>query len=182
MVRSFPKQADHLLRLTTAIYKYSKDLSKGPKLEREQTDLVELVKLLVNEFKRGPLQIPIRIEINSQLDRIPVLIDTLQMRQALNSLLINAAEACEELLHGEIKVELKPATLLNSHTQIFISDNGHGISPEIREILFDPFVSYGKENGIGLGLTLSKRVIEAHGGKIQLLNREIGAGFCVSIP
>jgi signal transduction histidine kinase len=71
----------------------------------------------------------------------------------------------------EVKVHL---TEVNEQICVTISDNGPGIPSSARRTLFDPFVTAGKPNGTGLGLTLARRVAKEHGGSVSLekSNRE----------
>jgi nitrogen-specific signal transduction histidine kinase len=55
-----------------------------------------------------------------------------------------------------------------SGATIAVSDNGPGIAEEIREKLFHPFVSFGKENGTGLGLTVVQKIVQDHGGNVVM--------------
>jgi signal transduction histidine kinase len=75
-----------------------------------------------------------------------------------------------------IATAAKPSSVLVS-----VADTGSGLPLESREKVFQPFFST-KSNGTGLGLTLAKNIIEAHGGAIWFENREEGAMFCVEIP
>ena len=52
--------------------------------------------------------------------------------------------------------------------EIRVTDNGPGIPPSVRENLFQPFVSYGKENGTGLGLTAVEKIVQDHGGQVSV--------------
>jgi signal transduction histidine kinase len=71
----------------------------------------------------------------------------------------------------EVKVHL---TEVDERIYVTILDNGPGIPPSVRRTLFDPFVTAGKPNGTGLGLTLARRIAEEHGGSVCLeeSNRE----------
>jgi signal transduction histidine kinase len=62
---------------------------------------------------------------------------------------------------------------------VFVSDNGPGVPEKIRDRLFQPFETYGKENGTGLGLAMSRRLVSAHGGRLELLESQGGACFAV---
>jgi signal transduction histidine kinase len=64
-----------------------------------------------------------------------------------------------------------------------VTDNGPGISPEIRSRLFQPFVSAGKRNGLGLGLALSRQTVLDHGGDMWVESEPgHGATFCFRLP
>jgi signal transduction histidine kinase len=66
--------------------------------------------------------------------------------------------------------------------ELLLGDEGPGVLPEVRERLFDPFVTAGKKGGTGLGLVIARRFVEEHGGSIELLPREPGAWFRIVLP
>jgi signal transduction histidine kinase len=88
--------------------------------------------------------------------------DQRKLERALYNLLLNACEAAPAL--GG-KVEVTAAEVAGSVT-ISVADNGPGIAESIRDRLFHPFVSYGKENGTGLGLAVVQKIVQDHGGEI----------------
>ncbi len=88
--------------------------------------------------------------------------DQRKLERALYNLLLNACEAAPPL--GGT-VEVTAAEVAGSIT-ISVADNGPGIAESIRERLFHPFVSYGKENGTGLGLAVVQKIVQDHGGEI----------------
>jgi signal transduction histidine kinase len=99
-------------------------------------------------------------------------IDARNLESAIYNLLLNACQAATRSTHlPEVKVQL---TEVDERIYVSISDNGPGIPASIRRTLFDPFVTAGKPNGTGLGLTLARRIAEEHGGSVCLeeSNRE----------
>jgi signal transduction histidine kinase len=99
-------------------------------------------------------------------------IDARNLESAIYNLLLNACQAATRSIHlPEVKVHL---TELDERIYVTISDNGPGIPASVRRTLFDPFVTAGKPNGTGLGLTLARRIAEEHGGRVRLeeSNRE----------
>jgi len=66
--------------------------------------------------------------------------------------------------------------------RLVLRDEGPGVHAEIRERIFDPFVTRGKSGGTGLGLAITRRFIEDHGGTIELLPEGPGAAFRISLP
>jgi nitrogen-specific signal transduction histidine kinase len=67
--------------------------------------------------------------------------------------------------------------------EVKILDNGHGIPDAIRETLFEPFVSQGKENGTGLGLTVVQKIVQDHGGEVSIEQTSLqGTVFRITIP
>jgi signal transduction histidine kinase len=88
--------------------------------------------------------------------------DQRKLERALYNLLLNACEAAPPL--GGT-VEVTAAEVAGSIT-ISVADNGPGIAESIRDRLFHPFVSFGKENGTGLGLAVVQKIVQDHGGEI----------------
>jgi signal transduction histidine kinase len=88
--------------------------------------------------------------------------DQRKLERALYNLLLNACEAAPA---GSGKVEVMAGEVSGAIT-IAVADNGPGIAESIRERLFHPFVSFGKENGTGLGLAVVQKIVQDHGGEI----------------
>ena len=100
-----------------------------------------------------------------------------RMERAFVNLISNALEAMPD--GGEVSIT---AGLENGWALVQVTDNGPGISPEIRSQLFQPFVS-GKRNGLGLGLALSRQTVLDHGGDMWVESKPgQGARFCFRLP
>jgi signal transduction histidine kinase len=105
--------------------------------------------------------------------------DTRKLERAFYNLLLNACEATSGE-DGRIGIELIQA---GDGIQIRVSDNGRGIPEAIRGRLFEPFVSVGKENGTGLGLTVVQKIVQDHGGEIVVeKTSEAGTVFRLTLP
>lgn len=99
-------------------------------------------------------------------------IDVRNLESAIYNLLLNACQAAARSTQvPEVKIHLAE---VDERIYVTILDNGPGIPDSVRTTLFDPFVTAGKPNGTGLGLTLARRVAEEHGGSVCLekSNRE----------
>jgi signal transduction histidine kinase len=105
--------------------------------------------------------------------------DPRKLERALYNLLLNACEAAPGS-EGRVQVMIDRA---GADLTIAVSDNGPGIAEPIRERLFHPFVSYGKENGTGLGLTVVQKIVQDHGGGV-LMERTADARtvFRITLP
>ena len=104
--------------------------------------------------------------------------DQRKLERALYNLLLNACEAAPPL--GG-KVEITAAEVAGTIT-ISVADNGPGIAESIRERLFHPFVSYGKENGTGLGLAVVQKIVQDHGGEIAVERTQGRTVFRIVLP
>jgi signal transduction histidine kinase len=107
-------------------------------------------------------------------------IDAKNLESAIYNLMLNACQAATCSTHApEVMVHV---TEVDEWIFVTILDNGPGIPASVRKTLFDPFVTAGKPNGTGLGLTLARRIAEEHGGSVCLeeSNREMTA-FTLSL-
>lgn len=107
------------------------------------------------------LGISLKTEISPALPAIPL--DRVKIRQALLNLLRNAQEAISRP-DGEITVRAFP---IGKRVCIVIADNGCGITPEQQKNIFTPFITF-KSAGSGLGLAVTREIIQAHGGQIEV--------------
>jgi len=116
------------------------------------------------------------IELNLKLDDdLPqIKANASALRQVLNNLIINALHAMEENEQGQLHIHSHLAKQVKGqYIDIIVEDNGQGIPADIRESLFDPYVS-SKSKGSGLGLAIVKRIVEEHSGSVWA--RESSAG------
>ncbi len=105
--------------------------------------------------------------------------DPRKFERALYNLLLNACEAVSADC-GHVEVQLRE---IPNAVEVRVTDNGHGIPESIRDRLFEPFVSYGKENGTGLGLTVVHKIVQDHGGDVTVeKTSETGTIFRIVLP
>lgn len=171
------------------------DFSRPPKLNRVPHDFRQTLQRALNLVEARSRQQ--HIEIETHFDDAPLMVDgdTEKLHQLLVNLLLNAVEAMP--LGGRLSVEATSVIaqgrmislrrngagdLSRNVVQIVIRDTGEGISEDVMPRLFEPFAST-KERGTGLGLAVSHRIAEEHGGTIYASNDPHGgARFTVSIP
>ncbi len=105
--------------------------------------------------------------------------DFKKLERALLNLLLNACEVVPAE-SGKIEIELRRK---GESLEIRIEDNGPGIADAVRDRLFEPFVSHGKENGTGMGLTVVQKILQDHGGDVAVERTSAsGTTFRVNIP
>jgi signal transduction histidine kinase len=105
--------------------------------------------------------------------------DSERITRVLQNLVRNAAEALAGRAGGKVTIV---AARKDTDLLLRVSDNGPGIPPEIAARLFQSFVTRGKPDGTGLGLAIVRRIVEEHGGTIQLIGSEFGACFSIVLP
>jgi len=105
--------------------------------------------------------------------------DFKKLERAFLNLLLNA---CEVVPPGSGKIDIGLRRQGES-LEIRIEDNGPGIAEAVRDRLFEPFVSHGKENGTGMGLTVVQKILQDHGGDVAVEQTSAsGTIFCINIP
>jgi two-component system sensor kinase FixL len=133
--------------------------------ERRPTDLNELVHELKTLLQADARVHEAALSIESAADLPQVDADGVQIQQVILNLVRNALESVAALPAGARQVRLTTGVTPGGEVQLGVDDNGPGIAPEIAERLFDPFCTT-KITGSGLGLTMSRTIIQAHGGTI----------------
>jgi len=156
------KAGDQALRAGQIIRRLRDFVARGES-ERRVEDVKKLIEeasalALVGAKDRG---IRVRFEFDPAVDY--VLADKVQIQQVLHNLMRNAIEAMEESTTRELLVST--SALPDKMAEISVADTGSGIAPEITAQLFQPFVTT-KRQGMGVGLSISRTIIEAHGGSI----------------
>jgi signal transduction histidine kinase len=113
--------------------------------------------------------------------RVIAPIHSVEILQVVSNLIVNALDALPE--NGVLHLRLRQS---GGSILILVADNGHGIPQEHNEIIFQPFFTTKGEHGTGLGLALSKRIIDQHGGRIQMRSCVMpgrnGTVFRISLP
>jgi signal transduction histidine kinase len=118
-------------------------------------------------------------EINAGGDAIDGTFDGNKLQRVFQNLIINACEATGSD-HGKVRLDLRRKA---GTVEITVQDNGRGIPDHLREHIFEPFVSYGKENGTGLGLTVVQKIVVDHGGEVRVQETSPGGTtIVVSLP
>jgi two-component system sensor kinase FixL len=108
--------------------------------------------------------------------------DPVHLQQVLLNLVLNAMDAMDEVPAERRKVTVRAQRHGEREVEVAVTDSGSGIAPERLGHLFEPFVTT-KPNGMGIGLSISRTIIEAHGGRIWAENNEReGATFRFTVP
>jgi two-component system, cell cycle sensor histidine kinase and response regulator CckA len=125
-------------------------------------------------------QITLRLSLDAHLPVAAV--DGIQVEQVILNLLRNGVEAIAESGNGHGELHIGTALAATGDVQVMVHDTGGGIPPGVRERLFEPFFTT-KRDGLGMGLSISRSIIEAHGGQLDALtNSEGGATLQFTLP
>jgi two-component system sensor kinase FixL len=108
--------------------------------------------------------------------------DRVHLQQVLMNLVLNAFEAMAAVPEDERHLVLRTASGPGQNVTISVSDTGPGLSADEMPAVFEPFRT-AKPGGLGLGLSITRRIVEAHEGKVSARNNPVsGATFLVSLP
>jgi PAS domain S-box-containing protein len=136
----------------------------------------EVITLLRNELTRN--RVSLRTDFASNL--APVSGDPVQLQQVLINLVVNAIDAMR--LYTDRTRELRIRSAKNAHgILVQVQDSGPGIKPELADGIFEPFFTT-KAEGIGMGLAISRSIIESHGGQLSLVSASQGTLFQFILP
>jgi len=152
--------------------------SENLMLKKENIDLIELTERIT--LKHQVLTNKKKIIFTSNVPNLRIHVDLFHFENAISNLIDNSIK------YGGNKIEVNVNSVLN-HTEISIADNGNGIDKNQQEKIFDKFYRIPKGNthdvkGFGIGLYYSKKIIEKHGGTIQLISNAQTTVFKIGIP
>ena len=171
------KEIDRLERLLHDLLYYTKEVKPVMQPANLNEIINELIILYEDTFNERKIKVDARIS-----PEIPLItLDPTQIKQSLMNLLYNAIQAMPD--GGILTIESRMEEREGIHyASVYIHDTGCGIPDEVMKRIFDPFYTT-KIHGLGLGLTLTKNIIELHGGEIEVKS-EGGKGttFKISLP
>ena len=151
------------------------DFARNRPAKRTPGSLTDVLRAAEELIAAEMRQTGVRLETSISPDLPQVLMDAQQMEQVFINLVRNAGQALAEQ-PGERRISVRAFTD-GLWVAVSVRDNGPGIPPELREKVFDSFVTT-KPEGTGLGLSLCKRFVESHGGQMELLPAGPQPGAC----
>ena len=147
--------------------------------QRKPENMNKLVEEALAITLLGARQSGVHVTLELDQSAAPILVDGVQLQQVVLNLVRNAVEAMEAVEHRELQITTRVA---GNTAEISIADTGPGISPEITERLFQPFATT-KRTGMGLGLSISRDIVEAHEGELRVTPRPSGGTiFRIILP
>jgi len=170
--------AKRLLLLEENILDVSRLENKLLKLNKEECDLVKIISIAIQDAKNQIDKNMVELGYKpTELNTVLVYADRSKLTQVVSNLLNNAIKVTKA---GSIKIYLEKD---DNQAVVSVKDTGPGIDPTVEAKLFLKFVS-NSSSGTGLGLFISKSIVEAHGGKIWAFNNTSGKGatFAFTLP
>jgi two-component system, LuxR family, sensor kinase FixL len=176
------KAADQALRAGQIIRRLREFVARGDS-ERRVENLAKLIEDASTLALVGTRENAIAVSFRLDPLADQVLVDRIQIQQVLVNLIRNAVEILMET-GGRRELVIETVLLDEATIQVSVADSGAGLAPEVRAHLFQPFVTT-KQKGMGLGLSICRTIIEAHGGKIWVDARPHGGTifrFTLRVP
>ena len=158
------------------------EFSRPPKLKMQKISPSDSVDMALQLLKHRLESYDVKVDLIREKRLPEIQADPDQFKEALVNLMVNA---CDAMVNGGHVVIRETLQILEQEGPVMIiemSDNGPGVAQSIQEKLFQPFFST-KEEGTGLGLSIAQRIVEEHGGWLELESIEgKGATFRIQIP
>lgn len=164
LAEALDKAGDQALRAGEIIRRLREFVSRGDSL-REAIAVTTLIEETVQLAMLGAQERGVQVVTDIEPGLPLVLVDRIQIEQVVLNLVRNAAEAMIEADSAEKTVEIKACRISDEAVELEVSDHGPGLAPEVLAKLFTPFVTT-KKNGMGVGLSISRTILAAHGSSI----------------
>lgn len=170
------KQVDRITHLVDDILEFTRGSAVTPAFT--EVDYGAFVKGLVEEFQHEVALKAVTIEFENPPPILKLSFNPHRLSRVFYNLILNAVDAMPE--GGKIRLRFH---ITDSEVVTEIEDSGQGIPAEVRDQMFEAFVTFGKARGTGLGLSICKKILEEHQGKISARNQpDGGAVFAFSLP
>jgi PAS domain S-box-containing protein len=149
--------------------------------ERELIDVNEVIREMIVILRSEAMRCSISLRTELSGDLPQVMGDRVQLQQVLMNLMINSIEAMKDV-DGTRELAIKSQRVDNEHVLVSVSDNGVGLPPHQTDQIFNAFFTT-KPHGTGMGLRISRSIIESHGGRLWAAdNSPRGASFYLTLP
>jgi signal transduction histidine kinase len=163
-LKSILEETQILSRLVDDLRTMALAESGSLQLKREPTDMLPLIQDVVSGFEAQAKEKDIKVEV-SLTDVEDISVDPVRLREVLNNILSNAVRYTPR--SGAIKIGLTESSFAEKRAAtIFVQDSGEGIAAAELPRVFERFYKSSDSGGMGLGLSIAKYIVEAHGGKI----------------
>ena len=159
-----------------------REFVRGGEYRRTLTEIEPLIGAVLGLTRTEAMQRAVEIEARIDPGLPAVLADRVQIEQVLVNLLRNAMDAMEVADSGRRSIVVAVRRSSSRAVEISVADSGPGVATEVADTIFEPFVTT-KSNGMGMGLSISRSIVESHGGRLRMArNVRSGAMFNFDLP
>jgi len=168
-------------RRATEVIRRMRALLKKTPFEQKQFDLNEVVQETIRFFSALAISHKFQLVNVITPDPLPIIGDRIQLQQVILNLVMNGIDAMKDTANENRIITIKTSAVEN-FAELSVSDRGSGIPEDKLEEVFEPFFTT-KGEGMGMGLSIARTIIETHHGMISTKNRDHGgATFRISLP
>jgi signal transduction histidine kinase len=173
------KIADEAGRAGQVVHRL-REFFRGGTVRMEMCPVAELVAEGLSPLRKRADRYGIELQVNLA-NNLPVIsADRVQIATVLLNLVGNAIDALRNSVFGDKLIEISAEHMSSGNVRICVTDNGPGIVTDIKDRIFQPFAT-SKPEGMGLGLAISRTLVEAHGGTLELASNR-PTRFCFTLP
>ena len=168
-------------RRATEVIRRMRSLLKKAPFEQKQFDLNEIAQETIRFL--SALAIGRNFEMDNVItsDALPIIGDRVQLQQVILNLVVNGIDAMKDTPAENRTISIRTSRVEN-FAQLTVSDRGHGIPEDKLKEVFEPFYT-SKAEGMGMGLSIARTIVEAHNGELSAKNRDHGgASFRIRLP
>jgi PAS domain S-box-containing protein len=176
------KRVNRDANLASAVIARIRTFLRTGDIKRELIQIKPMLDELLQMLKNTLSETEISVQVDYPPMPLVLMADPVQLQQVLLNLIMNAVDAMRELSQQERLLQISVHTTALNSLQFSIEDNGLGIHTDMETKLFNAFFST-KPNGLGMGLAISRSIVENHGGRLWCdTERSVGARFIFTIP
>jgi C4-dicarboxylate-specific signal transduction histidine kinase len=179
LAETLNKIADEAGRAGQVIH-HLREFFRGGMLHMEQCPVAELVEEAIAPLRKRAERYGVELVVEPASNLPVISADRVQIATVLLNLVGNAIDSLRKSGGQDKRIEVTAELLTDKAVRICVMDNGPGIAPEIQGRLFQPFAT-SKPEGMGLGLAISRTLVDAHGGTLELVHSR-PARFCFTLP
>jgi PAS domain S-box-containing protein len=173
IVKDVTRGADILSKLSA--------LFKKGSVQRDVVDVNELIREMIALLRGEATRYSVSLHEELDADLPEVTVDRVQFQQVLMNLMVNGIDAMKDV-DGSRELSIKSQPAKNGQLMVSVSDTGVGLPPRQADQIFNAFFTT-KTHGTGMGLRISRSIIESHGGQLWAANNSPrGASFCFTLP
>lgn len=171
------RQVERMTNMLGELIEFTKPSGQRPVLK--QVEFARYMNPLAEEIRQEIAERGVKLVLENEPPALDVRIEPQRLSRLFYNLLNNAVDEMPD--GGKIFLRF---VRTDGELRIEVEDTGRGIAPEIAQSLFRPFATHGKAHGTGLGLTICKKIVEDHGGRIWAAASQPGKGatFSFTLP